>query len=65
MKFFFCHSIKFHASAGINPETLNVVKEVVKQNEKVMKEDTVTRLQRSILSKLESDESNVSKVTMY
>lgn len=52
------HAI-FHASAGINPDTCKVVAEVLNQNQMVQKEDTITRLQRSILSKLETDESNV------
>jgi len=35
-----------------------MVMEVCKQNTTTQKEDTITRLQRSILSKLETDESN-------
>lgn len=34
-----------------------MVAEVLNQNQMVQKEDTITRLQRSILSKLETDES--------
>lgn len=43
-----------------------MVAEVINQNQTVQKgKDTVTRLQRSVLAKLETDESNVSKVKIY
>lgn len=54
--------LALYASAGINPDTCKVVAKVLKQNQMVQKEDRVTRLARSVISKLETDESNVSKV---
>lgn len=52
------HAI-FHASVGIDPDTSKIVLEVLNQNTTVQKESAITRLQHSILSKLETDESNV------
>ena len=51
---------QFHASASICPNTAEAVREVVTQNKTFKKEHVLVRLQQSMMSKVETDMSNVS-----
>jgi len=60
LKYNFSQQLSMHQLVSIQTPAKWLLKFVI--NQIVQKEDMVTRLPRSILSKLETDESNVSKV---
>lgn len=50
---------QFHASAGVDPVSVKVMREVVAQNKSFKKENVMVRLQQSLKSNLEAKSRNV------